>query len=34
MGVGLTHTDTALTEEKGRAEFGVLQELGLFKNCR
>lgn len=32
--MGLTHTDTALPEEKGRAEFGVLQELGLFKNCR
>lgn len=31
--MGLTHSDIALTEEKGREESGVLQELGLFKSC-
>lgn len=33
MGMGLNETVRALAEG-GRAEFGVLQELSLFKSCR
>lgn len=34
MGMGLNETVIALAEEGGRAEFGVPQELSLFKSCR